>query len=100
MPVIAALSGPLPRIGVVALGGIAGWVLLARDERSRAVAMLCGLVLAPVLLLADIWHSPQLHIIHRHPLYAAVGAAFGLVVVCGAAYAIHRRPSLLPWLAV
>jgi O-antigen ligase len=100
MPVIAAVSGPLPRIGVVAIGLVVAWVLLARDERSRAVAMLAALVLAPVLLLADIWHSPQLHIIHRHPLYALVGAAFALAAVGAVAYAIARKPPLFAWLAV
>ena len=34
--------------------------------RVRAMAMLGALVLAPVLLLADIWSSPQLNIVHRH----------------------------------
>jgi putative inorganic carbon (HCO3(-)) transporter len=100
MPVIAALSGPLPRVGVVVIGVVAGWVLLARDERSRATAMLIALVLAPVLLLADIWHSPQLHIVHRHPLYAAVGAVFALALLGGVAVAIHRRPPLFAWLAM
>ena len=32
--------------------------------------MLGALLLAPVLLLADIWHSPQLSVVHRHPLLA------------------------------
>jgi O-antigen ligase len=100
MPVIAALSGPLPRVGVVAIGGMAAWVLIARDGRTRAFGMLGALALAPVLLLADIWHSPQLHLVHRHPLYAAVGAAFAIAAVCAVAYAIDRRPALFTWLAV
>src|SRR5438309_315818 len=100
MPVIAAVSGPLPRVGVVAIGAAAAWVLLARDERSQALAMLAALALAPVLLLADIWHSPQLHIVHRHPLYALVGGALALAAVGGVAYAIRRRPQLFAWLAV
>jgi O-antigen ligase len=100
MTVIAALSGPLPRVGVVIVAALAAWILLARDDRSRASAMLGALVLAPVLLLADIWHSPQLHLIHRHPLLAAVGAAVALAALGGVAVAIHRRPSLLAWLAV
>jgi O-antigen ligase len=100
MTVIAALSGPLPRIGVVVVGALAAAVLLARDDRARASAMLGALVLAPVLLLADIWHSPQLHLIHRHPLFALVGAAVVLAALAGVAVAISRWPSLLAWLAV
>ncbi len=62
--------------------------------------MLGALVLSPVLLVADIWHSSQLHIVHRHPLYAAVGAAVALVALCGVAVLLHRRPPLIPMLAV
>ena len=32
---------------------------------------------------ADIWHSPQLNIVHRHPLVAAVGALVALAAVVG-----------------
>ena len=62
--------------------------------------MLGALVLAPVLLLADIWHSPQLSIVHRHPLEAVVGGAAGLAVIAALAFLIHRRPSLLAPLVV
>jgi putative inorganic carbon (HCO3(-)) transporter len=62
--------------------------------------MLGALVLAPVLLLADIWHSPQLSVVHRHPLIAALGALLALAAVGGAAWFIARRPTLLAPLAV
>ena len=75
---------------VIAL--LAAGSLLARERRTRATAMLGALVLAPVLLLADIWHSPQLHLVHRHPLYAVVGAAVVLAGLGGVAVVIHRRP--------
>ena len=71
--------------------------LVAPAARPRAVAMLGAVVLAPVLLLADIWHSPQLSIIHRHPLEAAIVAAAAVLVVAGIAVAVYRRPS---WLAL
>jgi O-antigen ligase len=97
---IAALSGPLPRFGVVAVALLAAWALLARSERTRATAMLGALVLSPVLLLADIWHSSQLHVVHRHPLYAAVAAAIALVALGGLAVLLHRRPPLIAMLAI
>jgi putative inorganic carbon (hco3(-)) transporter len=96
----AALSGPLPKLGVIAVAGLAACVLLARGGRLRAIAILGSLVLAPVLLLADIWHSPQLGVIHRHPLVAAVAAVLGLAAVGAIAIAIARRPALLGMLAV
>jgi O-antigen ligase len=97
---LAVLSGPLPKLGVIAVGALAAGVILARDQRMRAWAMVGALVLAPVLLIAEIWHSPQLEIVHRHPLEAAVGTAAVLVVLGAAAYAIWRTPWLLAPLAV
>ena len=80
----AAVTGTLPKLGVVVVAIIVAASLLLRQRRSRALAMLGALVLAPVLLLADIWHSPQLHIVHRHPLEAVIGAAVGLAVIAAA----------------
>jgi putative inorganic carbon (hco3(-)) transporter len=98
--VFAALTGPLPKAGVLLVALLAASAILARDPRSRAGAMLGALGLAPVLLLADIWHSPQLRVIHRHPLVAVVGAAIALAVVVAVALAIIRRPALTGALAV
>jgi O-antigen ligase len=79
---------------------LAAWALLAREPRGRATAMVGALVLAPVLLLGDIWHSPQLGVVHRHPLFALVGAAFALAVVVAIGVLIMRRPWLLAALAL
>jgi putative inorganic carbon (HCO3(-)) transporter len=91
-----ALSGPLPKLGVVAVAALAAVVMLHRDTRVQAVGMLAALVLSPVLLLAAIWHSPQLSIVHRHPLIAAVGAVAALCAVFVAALVVNRHPA---WLA-
>jgi O-antigen ligase len=100
---IATLTGPVPRIGVVAVAGLAAIVLLAGGAgavRVRATAMLGALVLAPVLLLADIWHSSQLGFVHRHPLYAVAGAVFALAVLAAAAVLMRRRPQAFVLLAI
>jgi putative inorganic carbon (hco3(-)) transporter len=99
----AALTGPLPKAGVIAVALLAAAVLLGGrglGRRARAVAMLGALVLAPVLLLSDIWSSPSLHIVHRHPLEAVVGAVVVVVAVVAAAAVITRRPWLVAPLAV
>jgi putative inorganic carbon (HCO3(-)) transporter len=96
----AALTGPLPRAGVVVVALLAARAVLARDDRSRAVAIAGALVLAPLLLLADIWHSPQLSLVHRHPLIAAVVAALGLGAVIVMGVVIVRKPALLPVLTM
>jgi O-antigen ligase len=96
----AALTGPLPKAGVVLVALLAAVVLLAHDRRVRAAAMLGALVLAPVLLLTDIWNSPQLNIVHRHPLEAVVGGLVVVAALVGAAALIHRRQWLVAPLAV
>jgi putative inorganic carbon (hco3(-)) transporter len=96
----AALSGPLPKAGVVAVAVFVAIALLAPDRRARAMAVLSALVLAPVLLLSDIWSSPQLRLVHRHPLPALVVAVVALAALGAAATLIARRPTLLAPLAL
>ena len=48
---LAALTGPLPKAGVVVAAGLVAIVLLHPDSRARAGAMLAALLLAPALLL-------------------------------------------------
>jgi O-antigen ligase len=91
----AALHGPLPKVGVLALALLAATALLAPRWSARAWAVLGALVLAPVLLLDDIWHSPQLSIVHRHPALAAAGGVVIAAAVLALAWAITRRR----WLA-
>jgi putative inorganic carbon (HCO3(-)) transporter len=97
---IAALTGPLPKLGVVILAGLVAAALLARSAHRRAVAMVGALILAPTLLLADIWHSPQLGTIHRHPLPAVLAAALALGLLAVVARQIALRPWLLGVLVV
>jgi putative inorganic carbon (hco3(-)) transporter len=96
----AVLTGSIPKLGVVLVAILAAGAILARNRRVRAGAMLGALVLAPALLLADIWHSPQLNIVHRHPLLAAAGAAVVLAAVGAVGVLIARRPTLLGPLAI
>jgi O-antigen ligase len=95
-----ALSGPLGKAGVIALALVAAGVLVARSRRVRALATLAALCLAPVVLLADIWHSQQLSVVHRHPLLAAAAGAVALVAVAAVGAAIRRRPWLIGPLVV
>jgi len=97
---LAALAGPLPKAGVVVVAGLVAVVLLANDRRMRALGALGALLLAPVLLLDDIWSSPQLRLVHRHPLPALVGALVALAALAALAALIARRPGLFGALAV
>jgi putative inorganic carbon (HCO3(-)) transporter len=91
---MAVLAGSWPRVGVVAAAMLAAGAIVARSDRQRALAMLGALVLAPVLLLDDVWHSAQLVSVHRHPLEAVVAAGVALAVLAAAAYGIRR----IPWI--
>jgi O-antigen ligase len=97
---IAMLTGPLPKAGVVVVALLVAVALLARGVERRAAAMLAALALAPTLLLVEIWNSPQLAVVHRHPLLAAAGALAGLAVVAVVAAVMSRRPALLGALVV
>jgi putative inorganic carbon (HCO3(-)) transporter len=97
---VAAITGPFPKAGVIVVAVLAAAALIAGDRRARAATMLGAVVLAPVLLLDEIWHSPQLHVVHRHPLVALVGAVIAIALLTAAARLLARRPSLFAPLAV
>jgi O-antigen ligase len=90
----------VPKAGVVLAALLVAVALVHPHARARAAAMLGALVLAPALLLADIWNSHQLSVIHRHPLVAAVLALVGLALVALLAVQIARRPLLIAPLVV
>jgi putative inorganic carbon (hco3(-)) transporter len=95
----AVLTGPVPKLGVVLVSLLAAVVLVARDGRARALAMLGALILSPLLLLATI-SSSKLSIVHRHPLEAAALGVIAVVVVVALAFVFDRHPSLFAMLAV
>jgi putative inorganic carbon (HCO3(-)) transporter len=90
------LSGVLAGLGlIVAAAGAAGAILLPAG-RLRAVAMLPALVLFPVLILGDQWHSHQI-VDLRHSTGRLVGLGVLAVAVSAAlAYVFRRWPVLLP----
>jgi O-antigen ligase len=97
---IFALAGPAPKAGAVLAVLLAACALVASDPRRRALAMSGALVLAPVLLVADIWHSPQLASVRHHPAAAAVAALVALGALSALAALMARRPFVLPLLAL
>ncbi|MGN6190103.1 MAG: O-antigen ligase family protein [Conexibacter sp.] len=99
MPLFA-LAGPLPKVGAVVAVLLAAAALLAREPRQRALAMLGALLLAPVLLLADIWDSPQLAVVRDHPLPSVAGGVVAVGVVLALAWAMERNALVLPLLVL
>jgi O-antigen ligase len=90
------VSGFFAGLGVlVAAGGAAGAILLP-PGRLRSLAMLTALVLFPVLILGDQWHSHQIvDLRHSTGRLVALGLV-GFALTAALAYVFRRWPLLLP----
>jgi O-antigen ligase len=100
MTATAALPDGVLVAGMVLGAGLAAGAVLGRTLRGRAFAMLGALVLTPVLLVGEIWHSPQLDAARSHAAPAALAAAAGLAALGALAWLLSRRPGLLGVLAL
>lgn len=98
--VLAALTGPVAKAGIIVVALLAATALLTRPTRLRAAAVIGCIVLSPALLLAEIWHSPHVSAIHRHLLVAIAAALLALAAVALLARVIAPRPWLFALLAV
>ncbi|HEU4976347.1 MAG TPA: O-antigen ligase family protein [Baekduia sp.] len=87
------MDAPVP---LIACALLAAGAILLRGPRLRAASTLGVLVLAPVLLLADIWDTDQLRAVRDHPPAAIAAAVAGALVVVALAWLVHRRPEALP----
>ncbi|HSZ70865.1 MAG TPA: O-antigen ligase family protein [Solirubrobacteraceae bacterium] len=104
------------KLGVIAVALLAAVVVLGGDvggegasgrvgvphisQRTRALALLAALVLTPVLLAIDVWHTTQVEHLRAHPAEAAGAIVLGLLVVVALAVLVYRRPRAFPILAV
>jgi len=82
--------------GIVVAALLAGLAVLSGDPRGRAWGMLGALVLTPVLLIAEIWESPQLQSLRDQPVVIAIAAGAGLALLGALISLFTRRPA---WLA-
>lgn len=101
---VHGLGGTAEKLGVIAAAMLTALVVLGRppriSERRRALALLLALVLTPVLLVVDVWHTSQLTHLRHHPVQAVLAIVAGAIVVAALAAAIHRWPRALPPLAI
>src|SRR3954451_13707733 len=88
------MSHALEVLGVIAAALLAGGAIVAPSVRGRAVAMVAALALAPALLLADIWDSPQLDALRNRPAAFALSPLGGVAVVAGLAMVVARGRAL------
>ena len=93
---VTTLGDAAQTAGVVVAALLGAAVLLAGSPRARAAAMLGALVLTPVLLVANIWSTPQFEPLReRAGLALAAGRRRPRRARRSARSLIHRRPELL-----
>ncbi|HEV7563331.1 MAG TPA: O-antigen ligase family protein [Solirubrobacterales bacterium] len=90
------MSGFLAGAGVLAAAAASGAAILLPPGRLRSAAMLVALLLFPVLILGDQWHTHQIvDLRHSNGRIVALLAA-AAVIVAALAYLFRRWPILLP----
>ena len=87
-------------LGMVLAAGLAAGAIVLAAPRGRALCMLAAFVVTPVLLVAEIWETPQLAEVRSRPGLAIAATALALLALGGLAALFARRPGLLAALAV
>jgi O-antigen ligase len=95
-----ALSSGLQEAAAVALAALVAVALLASVARVRAAAVLGLLVLTPAVLVGQVWNSAQFATIRDHSAAAALAALIGAGLLVVAAWALRKKPVVLPALAL
>jgi putative inorganic carbon (hco3(-)) transporter len=90
------LSDFLAGAGVLVAAGSAAASIVLTPGRLRSSAMLLALILFPVLILGDQWHSAQIVDLRDSSSRLAVLTIAGLAAVAILAAAFRRWPILLP----
>jgi O-antigen ligase len=90
------LSDFLAGAGVLVVAGASAAAILLPPGRRRSVAMLLAIVLFPVLILGDQWHTAQIEDLRADTgrIVFLIGFAAGAIGVL--AYAFRRWPVLIP----
>jgi O-antigen ligase len=98
---VVAVAAPLGReLGILAATLAVAGVFTLRRPRARAACMLLVLGLTPLLLLGDLWDSPQVESLRDRPVVSLGAAALGLGAVAALAAWFRRRPEAFPVLCV
>ena len=87
-----ALGRDLEKAGVIAAALLAATAVLGPNVRVRAFAAAGALGLIPVLLIAEIWNTPQFRPLRERPAFALALAVAGLAVVAAGAWLVTLRP--------
>lgn len=95
------MTHDLERAGLIVIALLAGALLaLPLRRRERIAAQVATLVLTPALLALTLWNNAKLATLHHHPARGVAAVVIVLIVVAALAFLCHRRPVLLPLLAL
>ncbi|HKT82384.1 MAG TPA: O-antigen ligase family protein [Solirubrobacterales bacterium] len=90
------MSDVLAALGLLAAAAGAAGAILLPAGRLRSLAMLAALILFPVLILGDQWHSHQIADLRDSPMRLALLGALAVGASVALAYVFKRWPILLP----
>src|ERR1700750_2163759 len=90
------MSDVLAGIGLVAAAAASAVAILLPPGRLRSVLMLAAMVLFPVLIAGDQWHTAQIVDLRHDTARIVELLALAAAVIGVLAYAFHRWPVLLP----
>ena len=86
----------LSALGVLAAAGAGAASIVLPAGRARAATMLLALVLFPVLILGDQWHSAQVVDLRDHAGRIVALGVVGVIATAALALAFRRWPLFLP----
>jgi O-antigen ligase len=90
------LSDFLAGLGVLVAAAASAASILLPPGRRRAAAMLLALVLFPILIIGDQWHTHQIVDLRNDTARIVFLIALAIVVVGALAYIFRRWPELIP----
>ncbi len=90
------MSGTLAGAGVLLAAAAGAAAILLPAGRARALAMLAALILFPVLILGDQWHTTQIESLRTDEGRVLALLVAGTAIVAGLATAFRRWPVLIP----
>jgi O-antigen ligase len=95
-----AVAVAVKEAGVISAAVAAAAGLLMPRPSQRAVGMLIAILFVPVLVVGEVWNSPQFEPVRDHAGPSIAAALVGVGVIAALARFLIARPRSLPLLAV
>jgi hypothetical protein len=93
-------ASALELVGMLAGCGAAAAAIVAGDPRLRRACVVVALVVAPALVIGDVWDEPRVVSFRDDPATVAVATLAAAVAVAALAVLMRRFPTAFPILAL